>query len=149
MLKKGFIRNRRALSPVISGIILIAVSVTVAMAAATYLGSMSFSFMATEEININNCQWAEDSSFADLTVTNFGTSKVTLESAKINNNDASSVSFISGDANLEAGEMVIMRVYHSFSPNTKYQFSVSTSKSHSFLYISTAPQDSSITFKME
>lgn len=148
-MKKGFIRNRRALSPVISGIILIAVSVAVAMAAASYLGSMSFSFMSTEEITLTNCQWAEDSSFADLTVTNFGTSKVTLESAKVNKDEASSVTFVSGDAQLEAGEAAVMRVYHSFSSNTKYQFSVTTSKSHSFLYISTAPQDSSITFKME
>jgi len=42
--KMRIIRNRRALSPVVSGIILIAVSVAVAIAAASWLGSMSLFF---------------------------------------------------------------------------------------------------------
>lgn len=143
------LRNKRALSPVISGIILIAVTVAVAIAATTWLGSMTFSFMSTEEIQLTSCQWAEDASYADLTVKNFGTSMVTLQSAQVSNIEASSVSFVSGDSTLNAGEEGIMRVYFDYSSKTKYQFSVSTSKGQKFFYISTSPLDSSITFKME
>jgi flagellin-like protein len=141
--------NKKGLSPVISAIILIAVTVAVAIAATTWLGSMSLSFMSTEEIHISSCQWAEDSSYVDLTVKNFGTSSVTLESAQVSNADASSISFVSGDSTINAGEEAIMRVYFDYSTKTKYQFSVSTSKGQKFFYISTSPLDSSITFKME
>ncbi len=143
------LRNNRALSPVISAIILIAVTVAVAIAATTWLGSMSFSFMSTEEIHISSCQWAEDGSYADLTVKNFGTSSVTLESAQISNKEASSISFISGDSTLTGGEVAVMRVYFDYSDNTKYQFSVGTSKGNKFFFLSTTPMYSSITFKME
>lgn len=143
------LRNKRALSPVISGIILIAVTVAVAIAATTWLGSMSFSFMSTEEIQVANCQWAQDGSYADLTVRNFGTNKVTLHSAQVSNNEAFSVTFVSGNAILNAGEQAVMRVYYDYSTTTKYQFSVVTSKGNKFFCISTSPQDSSITFKME
>ena len=143
------LRNTRALSPVVSAIILIAVTVAVAIAATTWLGSMTISFMSAEEIQLTNCQWAEDSSYADLTVKNFGTSTVTLQSAQVSNIEASSISFVSGDSILNAGEEAIMRVYFDFSSKTKYQFSVSTSKGQKFFYISTSPLDSSITFKME
>ena len=83
-----FLRNKRALSPVISGIILVADTVAVAIAATTWLGSMSFSFMSTEEIQVENCQWAQDASYADLTVRNFGTGKITLESTQVSKNEA-------------------------------------------------------------
>jgi hypothetical protein len=105
--------------------------------------------MSTEEIRVANCQWAEDGSYADLTIKNFGTSKVTLHSAQVSNNEASSVTFVSGKAILTAGEEAIMRVYYDYSTTTNYQFSVSTSKGNNFFCISTSPQDSSITFKME
>lgn len=142
-------RDKRALSPAISGIILIAVTLTVAMAATSWMGSMSFSFMSIEELNIINCQWAQDGSYADLTIKNFGTSKITLNSVKINNNPATSTTFVSGNEILNAGEQVILKVFYDYSTSTKYRFSVSTSKSNNFLLISTSPPDSSITFKME
>ena len=71
-MKKSILRNRKALSPVIAAIILIAVTVAVAIAAASWLGSMTFSFMSVEELRITNCKWAPDVSYADLTVNNFG-----------------------------------------------------------------------------
>ena len=143
------IKNKKGLSPVISAIILIAVTVAVAIAATTYLGSISISFMATEEIAITNCQWAPDSSYADLTVKNFGTSKVQLQSVKINNNQASSISIISGDSTINAGEEAILRAFFDYSTQKKYQFSVATSKGTEFFFYSTSPLDSSVTFKME
>jgi flagellin-like protein len=143
------LNDKRALSPVISGIILVAVTVSVAVASMALMGSMTFSFMSTEQIQVVDCQWAEDASYADLTVKNFGTSKVTLNSAQVSNEPASSVSFVSGYSILIGGEEAIMRVFYSYSPTTKYQFSVTTSKGNKFFILSTSPQNSSITFKME
>jgi len=144
-----FFRDKRALSPAISGIILIAVTVAVAMAATTWLGSMSFSFMAIDEISLVNCQWAEDGSYADITIRNFGTSKTTLNSVKINNNPATSTTFISGNELINAGEEATIRVFSDYSTATRYRFSVTTSRSNTFFVTSTSPPERSITFKME
>jgi flagellin-like protein len=77
-MKNKLIHKNDALSPVIAAIILIAVTVAVAIAATAWLGSMSFSFMATEELHITDCQLATDFSYADLTITNTGTKSATI-----------------------------------------------------------------------
>ena len=53
---KLFLRKKKALSPVVSAIILIAVTVTVAVAVAIWLGLMSIDFMKVEELRIIDCQ---------------------------------------------------------------------------------------------
>ena len=119
-------RNKRALSPVIAGIILIAVTVAVAISAAAWLGSMTISFMSVEELKITNCQWASDISYADLTVNNFGTESATINEVKVNGNLANNVTIISGSSTLDAGATTVFRVTQSFSPSTKYEFVVTT-----------------------
>jgi len=47
------LKNKKALSPVIAAIILIAVTVAVSIAAATWMGSISFSFMKVDELTVS------------------------------------------------------------------------------------------------
>ena len=68
------LQDKKALSPVISAIILIAITTAVAIAATSWMGSISFNFMQTEEIRITDCIWAPDNSHANITVINAGTS---------------------------------------------------------------------------
>ncbi len=138
------LRNKRALSPVIAGIILIAVTVAVAIAAATWLGSMTFSFMSIEELKITNCQWAPDVSYADLTVNNFGTESATIDEVKVNGDLANDVSIVSGSADLNGGETTVFRITESFSQSTKYEFMITT-KGTRVEYVSKAPYSSGIT----
>ena len=42
-------RSRKALSPVVASIILIAVTVAVSIAVAAWMGALTFNFMATEQ----------------------------------------------------------------------------------------------------
>ena len=112
------------MSPVVSAIILIAVTVAVAIAAATWLGSMTFSFMSVEELRITNCQWAQDASYADLTVNNFGTKAATISTVEVNGDLANNVSIISGSVILNAGETVILRITQNFIPSAKYEFMI-------------------------
>ena len=132
------LRDRRALSPVISGIILIAVTVAVAIAATTWMGSMTSSFMSIEEIKITNCQWASDFSYADLSVNNFGTSSATINEVKVNGNSASNVTIISGNSTVEAGETSVLRVIQIFSQYTKYEFVISTTRGTNVAFISSS-----------
>jgi flagellin-like protein len=108
------LRNRRGLSPVVSAVILIAVTVAVALVATTWLSTMTFSFTATEELVVTGCTWSSDASYADLTIKNQGTSMVTVQSAQISDDDASQITFVSGDSSVNAGETAVMRVFYHY-----------------------------------
>lgn len=133
------------MSPVISAIILIAVTVAVAIAAATWLGSMTFSFMTVEELQVTNCQWAPDVSYADLTVNNFGTDSVTIDEVKVNGELVNDVSIVTGSADLNAGENVVFRITESFIQSNSYTLSIIITKGTRIEYVSKAPYSSGIT----
>ncbi len=57
-------RSRKALSPVVASIILIAVTVAVSIAVAAWMGALTFSFTATEQINITNMNFRSDAHMA-------------------------------------------------------------------------------------
>jgi hypothetical protein len=133
------LQDKKALSPVISAIILITVTVAVAIAAATWLGSMTFSFMTVEELQVTNCQWAPDVSYADLTVNNFGTESVTIDEVKVNGELVNDVSIVTGSADLNAGENAVFRITDSFISSNSYTFSIITTKGTRIEYVSRAP----------
>ena len=134
--------NRQALSPVVAAIILIAVTVSVAIAAAAWLGSMSFSFMKTEEINVGNQVWASDMSYIDLTARNFGTDPITISTVEVNKEAAEDFTFQSGSATLRGGESAVIRVAHSFVSGAKYEFWVVTATGNKFPCVTSAPSTS-------
>lgn len=74
---------RKALSPVVAAIILIAVTVAVSIAVAAWMGALTFTFMKTEEIKITNMTFAGTANIT-LTLKNPGTSKVTISTVTVN-----------------------------------------------------------------
>ncbi len=80
---RKLLKSRKALSPVVAAIILIAVTVAVSIAVAAWMGALTFTFMKTEEIKITNMTFAGTSNIT-LTLRNPGTSKVTLSTVTIN-----------------------------------------------------------------
>jgi len=134
--------NRKALSPVVAAIILIAVTVAVAIAATTWLGSMSFSFMKTEEINVGNQAWASDMSYIDITAKNYGTDPITISTVEVNNEASNDFTFQSGSATLRGGESAVIRVAHSFVSGAKYEFWVVTATGNKFPCVTSAPSTS-------
>lgn len=139
-------QNSRALSPVVASIILISIVIAVSIAAATWMGSMSTTFMEVEEVGITDCSWAPDISYVYLTVKNTGTSSVTINRVEINHETATNVSVFSGDSKLDTGETVVFRVIQNFSASQKYEFAVVTASSNRFSVVSTS---SSSTFSEE
>ena len=139
------LQNKKALSPVVSAIILVAVTVAVAIAVTTWMGSMTISFMSTEELHIPECQWAPDVSYADLTVINSGTESATVSQVEVNGETANSISYPSGDSTLEAGETTTIRVTHSYSSSSKSEFVIITSAATKFVYIATSSSSSTVT----
>ncbi len=133
-----FTKNHKALSPVISSIILIAVVVAVSIAATTWMGSISLNFMEVDELKITDHLWASDNSYVDLTVKNLGTSSVTIGKVEVNDVTASDVMFVSGDSALDAGETAVLRVIQSFTASQKYEFTIVTKSSTKFVYVATS-----------
>jgi len=85
---KRLFKCRKALSPVVAAIILIAVTVAVSIAVAAWMGALTFTFMKTEELKITNMTFGGTSGVANntivLTVRNPGTSKVTVSEVRVN-----------------------------------------------------------------
>ena len=71
-------KSKKALSPVVASIILIAVTVAVSIAVAAWMGALTFTFMKTEELKITNLAWTSSTTVATLSLQNSGTSPLTI-----------------------------------------------------------------------
>ena len=85
---KNFRKSRKALSPVVASIILIAVTVAVSIAVAAWMGALTVGFMGSSSVTITNVNFAGTSGAADntivLTLKNTGTKSVTISQVKVN-----------------------------------------------------------------
>ena len=61
------LRSKKALSPVVASIILIAVTVAVSIAVAAWMGALTFTFMKTEEISFTAEVWGRN--YINMTMT--------------------------------------------------------------------------------
>ena len=82
-------RSKKALSPVVASIILIAVTVAVSIAVAAWMGALTFTFMKTETYNIVSMSFTGTSNATnnaiELRIQNTGTSSFTVDtSGKVN-----------------------------------------------------------------
>jgi flagellin-like protein len=117
-------KSRKALSPVVAAIILIAVTVAVSIAVAAWMGALTFTFMKTEELKITSMTFGGTSGVANntivLAIRNPGTSKVTVSSVSIN--DVTKT--FSGTAAYDAGASGTITVYMgsgSWTTGNKYK----------------------------
>jgi len=84
---KNFLKSKKALSPVVAAIILIAVTVAVSIAVAAWMGSLTIGFMETTELTITDATFAAGSNGTiTCSVTNSGTSSATIAGIKVNGN---------------------------------------------------------------
>jgi flagellin-like protein len=98
------LRSKKALSPVVASIILIAVTVAVSIAVAAWMGALTIGFMGSSSITITNVEFAGVSSTANntivLTLKNTGTKQVTIGTIKVNNY----VRVFDGNTTLNSGD---------------------------------------------
>ncbi len=141
---KRLLKSRKALSPVVAAIILIAVTVAVSIAVAAWMGALTFTFMQTEEVSFTGYTWDSASPYTwiQLTVKNTGSADVTLSGVRVNAEDAGSWGYSS--YSLAAGDSVTLNVTRAggaaYTSGVKYEFTVLTAKGNTFgPYIRTAP----------
>ncbi len=130
-----YFRNRRGLSPAIGSIIMLAVTVVVSINVASWMGSMTNDLMSIEEFTIVDCQWAEDLSYADLTISNHGTNWLVVSNYRINEVEPERVHYVSGSSKIDSGESEIFRLFQNFNPSTKYQFKILSAKGNEVNYV--------------
>jgi flagellin-like protein len=133
---KKLLKSKKALSPVVAAIILIAVTVAVSIAVAAWMGSLTIGFMNTKEAKITAMTFGTTGGdHINVTVTNPGTTKVNIATIKIN--DASQ---LIGDitvydetladvtptnlpVELAAGATYILQITETWTAGNKYSVS--------------------------
>jgi len=82
-------KGKKALSPVVAAIILIAVTVAVSIAVAAWMGALTFTFMGTEQLEVQGASFLPVGGSGDaantivLTVKNSGTADLTVNAYKL------------------------------------------------------------------
>lgn len=83
------LKSKKALSPVVASIILIAVTVAVSIAVAAWMGALTIGFMGTSSVSITKVEFNGVSDVSTnnitLTVKNTGTNQITIGTVKVNN----------------------------------------------------------------
>ena len=133
---------RKALSPVVAAIILIAVTVAVSIAVAAWMGALTFTFMKTEELKVTNISWGSVSGStrvdATLKMKNSGTATLTINEVRVN--DATAI-MDPLTVTLEPGQDTTITVTRTgnFTIGTKYEFAFLSATGNRYPYTSVAP----------
>ena len=141
------LKNRKALSPVVASIILIAVTVAVSIAVAAWMGALSFGFMSSgEQLQLGN-PWNWQTTVdrhVYINVTNGGTSTIVIAAGRIDGKAANitAVWLSSGPASLTIpkGDKACVEISSSdtFTAGTQYTFTIITGTNKEFAVLGTA-----------
>ena len=138
---RKILKNRKALSPVVAAIILIAVTVAVSIAVAAWMGALTFTFMKTEELRITSHEWVDTPESVVLYFTNTGTAKLTLDYAEVNSvkQAVGDVTWVPDPPTIEPGASGSVTIVGSFGAGVKYEFAIVTATGGRYLTMATAP----------
>jgi flagellin-like protein len=129
-------RSRKALSPVVASIILIAVTVAVSIAVAAWMGALTFNFMATEQLKITNVQFGSNNTITVI-MQNTGTTPITIVSINVNNLAAGP--FWTGSTTVGANNETQISFSYQYSNGYQYEIEARSQKGNQFTYSVTSP----------
>ena len=132
---KKLLKNKKALSPVVAAIILIAVTVAVSIAVAAWMGSMTFTFMETEELRITSVTFSTTS--VTVNVRNTGTTDIVVISGTINSADGSLAANVPVSAGGTA-QISLSADADGYTEGSSTIIELLTSKGNQFAYTTTA-----------
>jgi len=137
--KMKILKSKKALSPVVAAIILIAVTVAVSIAVAAWMGALTFSFMSgTEQVRISYVQWP-DATHIYITVDNEGTAAITLKRVYVNNVLITDANTNCTNASLDPGDSDPFSITYDWDPGQTYDITVETAKNNKFSTVATPP----------
>jgi flagellin-like protein len=132
-------KGKKALSPVVAAIILIAVTVAVSIAVAAWMGALTFTFMSTEELTFTGRTWDTAATYIDIKIKNSGTAALTIDKVEVNDEVLATgewnVAIPAGaTTTLDAGDEITVQITPTagFESGTKYAFVFVTAKGNRF-----------------
>ena len=126
------LKNRKALSPVVASIILIAVTVAVSIAVAAWMGALTFSFMGTEQAKITYIGWTPNTAF-QINVNNTGTKDLTIQQILVNYVAVPSPGISPTlPLILKAATSTTITVQFTYTNGTNYDISVASASGYKF-----------------
>ena len=128
-------RSRKALSPVVAAIILIAVTVAVSIAVAAWMGALTFTFMKTEEVKIVSADFTA-SGVITINVRNTGTAPVKIVDGKV---DDAIVTIDPDDVVINQGLDQSIDLTFTWTAGRAYNVAVVTANGNVFTYRGNAP----------
>ena len=134
-------RSRKALSPVVAAIILIAVTVAVSIAVAAWMGALTFTWMGYQSLEIATVTWTPMTGLT-ITVKNDGTKDLTIHHVEINYATTGvAVTSPSLPSALTTGSTATFVMTFAYTNGTSYDISVVTSGGYEFTDHFTGGQD--------
>jgi flagellin-like protein len=136
---RKLLKSRKALSPVVAAIILIAVTVAVSIAVAAWMGALTFTFMKTEELKITSVTFPT-SSTVQIAVTNTGASAFTVSSVTVDDVPKTPTygGSFAADHSLVKGASGTITIGFNWTSGYKYTFAVLTTSGNKYTYTTTA-----------
>jgi flagellin-like protein len=136
------LRSRKALSPVVASIILIAVTVAVSIAVAAWMGALTFSFMGTEQLRISKITWTwSPTKYFVINVNNTGTKDLTINQVLVNYAGVTGTITPTLPLILKATESTTLTVPYVYTNGTNYDISVASSSGYKFTNTFSGGQD--------
>jgi flagellin-like protein len=141
---RKLLKSRKALSPVVAAIILIAVTVAVSIAVAAWMGALTFTFMKTEELKIISVAFtAGPPKTTVITVTNTGSNTLSVSSVTVDDAaltpSAWGGSFSGTTHDLVKGATGTITVNNwNWTSGYKYTFALLTPSGNKYTYQTTA-----------
>ena len=140
------LKSKKALSPVVASIILIAVTVAVSIAVAAWMGALTFTFMGTEQLTISKIHWTwsdtPTSRTFTINVNNTGTKDLTINQVLVNYGTTSVIQPTTLPLILKAGSGASLTVTYPYTNGTNYDVSVKTTSDYKFTNTFSGGQDS-------
>jgi flagellin-like protein len=142
---RKLLKSKKALSPVVAAIILIAVTVAVSIAVAAWMGALTFSFMKSDEFNVASVTFIGTSpsyTGINMSIQDTGSSPWTVTSpGQVNSltNVAVSATGTANTLTCAAGSTIYVKLTTSCSSGNKYSITLLLTDGNKITYIATAP----------
>ena len=140
---RKLLKSKKALSPVVAAIILIAVTVAVSIAVAAWMGSMTFQFMETEQITITSMTFTDNAVGTDDTilvaVLNTGTTDVIITgTVAVTGNGVTAASTTQAPVTAGNTGSFIVTLTGELAAGSPYNVELLSTKGNKFSYTATA-----------
>jgi flagellin-like protein len=144
---RKLLRSKKALSPVVAAIILIAVTVAVSIAVAAWMGALTFTFMKTDQFNVATVNFygtsGSGSNYINVTIQNTGTSSFTISTAAKVNGVTYTATANGADMTISAtagsNSKVIKIQSVGWSNGAQYNIELQTTSGTKITYVANAP----------